>query len=524
MKWKRPQRPLSKGRKTHKDEIQVVDVEMKRLFPTSFYNAVTLVGASLATVSFSLILFLMLLETLAETPKPYMGIIAFVILPGFLLIGVGLIFVGALREYRRRRLGISPERNLPQINLNDPRHRTAIISISMGMFLLLVFSAFGSYQAYEHTDSDQFCGETCHKVMEPEYTAYQYSPHARVGCVKCHIGPGADWFVRSKLSGTYQVYATTFDRYPRPIPTPIENLRPAQETCEQCHWPKHFFSEKLHVNTYFLSDESNSRWSLNLLMKIGGGNIEAGPTSGIHWHMNIAHQVDYVALDYNRQVIPIVTVRTPNGTFRTYRSTEMEVSEDSLQKAFKRRMDCIDCHNRPSHIYHPPARSVNHVMSLGWVHPKLPGIKSLAVSVLENGYSSKHAAMDSIKILIDEYYATEYPEVAASMKAEIGRAVEEVQKIYQRNYFPEMRVSWKAFPDNIGHMYDLGCFRCHDGKHVSDDGRTLSRDCNVCHTILAQEYEEGTLRLSLEGVEYRHPVDVGDAWKEMNCSDCHNPQ
>jgi hypothetical protein len=71
--------------------------------------------------------------------------------------------------------------------------------------------------------------------MEPEYTAYQFSPHAKVGCVQCHIGSGADWFVRSKISGSYQLYAVAFKKYPTPIPTPIGNLRPAQETCEQCH-------------------------------------------------------------------------------------------------------------------------------------------------------------------------------------------------------------------------------------------------------------------------------------------------
>jgi hypothetical protein len=358
--------------------------------------------------------------------------------------------------------------------------------------------------------------------MEPEYTAYQYSPHARVGCVKCHIGPGADWFVRSKISGSYQVYAVLFNKYPRPIPTPIQNLRPAQETCEQCHWPKHFFSEKQHVNTYYVSDEQNTKWTLDLLMKIGGGNIEAGPTSGIHWHMNIANELLYVATDTQRQVIPWVQSRSQNGRIVVYRSTENVLSDQEIEKANKRRMDCLDCHNRPTHIYHPPARSVNHVMSLGWIDPKLPNVKSVAVSALENSYSTKHIGLDSIKVLMEDYYRTNYQDKASSMHAAVDRAIVETQKIYSRNYFPEMRVSWKKFPDNLGHLYYPGCFRCHDGKHVSDDGKVLSRDCNTCHTILAQQFEKDTLRLSLGGIDYRHPVDIGDAWKETNCSDCHN--
>ena len=497
---------------------------MKRVFPQSFYNPVSLIGAAIAAVCFGLVLFLMLLETMSSTPKPYMGIIAFVILPAILLVGLAVAVVGIVREHRRERSGKPHGLHLPQIDLNNPRHRRALVLVSLGTIFLLIFSAFGSYEAYENTDSDQFCGETCHTVMEPEYTAYQYSPHARVGCVKCHIGPGADWFVRSKISGSYQLYAVTFNKYPRPIPTPIVNLRPAQETCEQCHWPKHFYNESELVNTYFISDSQNTRWTLNLLMKIGGGNIEAGPTSGIHWHMNIANEVTYVALDTQRQVIPWVRSRSSTGAVTEYRSTDIVVSDDSLKKGFTRRMDCIDCHNRPTHIYHPPARSVNHVMALGWIDPSLPNVKSVSVRALDAPYSTKQGGLDSIKLAVEEYYRTGFPDVASSKKAAIERTVSELQTIYSRNYFPEMKVSWKKFPDNLGHMYYLGCFRCHDGKHVSADGRVLSRDCNTCHTILAQQFETDTLRISLAGIEYRHPVDIGDAWKETNCSDCHNAQ
>ena len=222
---------------------------MRRILPNSFYNPATLAGGLIAGISFGLILFLMLLETLSGSPKPYMGIIAFVILPAILVVGLVIALIGVWREHRHARAGVTVEHHFPRIDFNNPRHRTAFGFVAVGTILLLGFSAFGSFQAYEHTDSDQFCGESCHTVMEPEYTAYQYSPHARVGCVKCHIGPGAGWFVRSKLSGTYQLYAVTFNKFPRPIPTPISNLRPAQETCEQCHWPKQFFSEKEIKNT-----------------------------------------------------------------------------------------------------------------------------------------------------------------------------------------------------------------------------------------------------------------------------------
>jgi hypothetical protein len=497
---------------------------MKRIFPPAFYNLRTLIGAAIASVSFGLVLFLTVLDLFEGEQKPYVGILTFIILPIFIILGLVLVFYGTWREHKRKKQGLPHDLMLPRVDLNDPRQRNVFFWFSFCALLLLIFSAFGSFKAYEYTDSDKFCGTMCHTVMSPEYTAYEFSPHARVGCVKCHIGPGAGWFVRAKLSGAYQVYATLFNKFPKPIPTPIENLRPAQETCEQCHWPKHFYSEKMLKNTYFLSDEKNTRWMLDLIIKIGGGNIEAGPTSGIHWHMNIANELTYIATDSQRQNIPWIRSKNPDGKIVIYQSTENSLTDEQIRTMKTRRMDCIDCHNRPTHIYHPPARSINHVMSLGWIDPSLPNVKSVSLKALEASYSTKQVGLDSIKLAIEEYYQTNYPELAKTKQDTIAKAVAEVQKIYSRNYFPEMHVSWKKFPDNIGHMYYPGCFRCHDGKHVSGDGKVLSRDCNVCHTILAQQFEKEGLRMSLTGVDYKHPVDIGNAWKEMNCSDCHNAQ
>lgn len=495
---------------------------MKRIFPASFYNVITLSGAAIAAVSFGLILFLIVLEMLATNPKPYMGIVAFVILPTFLLLGLAAAAVGVMREHRRERTGKPHGLHLPVIDLNAPRQRTAFTFVAAGGVLLLLFSAFGSFKAYEYTDSDEFCGTTCHSVMSPEYTAYQYSPHARVGCVKCHIGSGADWFVRSKVSGSYQVYATLFNKYPRPIPTPIQNLRPAQETCEQCHWPKHFFSEKLQKHTYFLSDEKNTPWNLELLLKIGGGNVEAGPTSGIHWHMNISNEITYLPSDSTRQVIPWVRSKRPDGTVVVYKSTEVAVSDSELVQGKMRRMDCVDCHNRPSHIYRPPKRLLDQALELGWIDPTLPSVKSKSLEVLDALYTTTPHALDSIKLQMEEFYRSTYPAVAAAKKDAIAKSIDALQRIYQRNFFPEMNVSWKKFPDNIGHMYYPGCFRCHDGKHVAENGKALSRDCGVCHTILAQQFQAETLHVALSGLHYQHPVDIGDAWKETSCSDCHS--
>jgi nitrate/TMAO reductase-like tetraheme cytochrome c subunit len=388
--------------------------------------------------------------------------------------------------------------------------------------LLLLFSAFGSFKAYEYTDSDQFCGTVCHSVMTPEYTAYQNSPHAHVGCVKCHIGSGADWYVRSKITGAYQIYSVTFNKYSRPIPTPIKNLRPASETCEQCHWPKAFYSKMEKVKNYYLSDEENSKMSLLLSINIGGGNEESGVTSGIHWHMNIANKVTYIATDEERQVIPWVKIKFLDGKETVYRSTSAKLPADKMKAENMRTMDCIDCHNRPSHIYNPPATSVNNLMASALIDPQLPYAKSISVQALETEYSKKEIALDSIKTIIEDFYSSNYPDIAANKKSQIEKTVQEVQKIYSRNYFPEMNVSWHHFPNNIGHLYSPGCFRCHDGKHVSSDGKIIPKDCNICHTILSEQIGNEKPEFSVTGVEYRHPVDVGNSWKTLLCSDCHS--
>jgi len=239
--------------------------------------------------------------------------------------------------------------------------------------------------------------------------------------------------------------------------------------------------------------------------------------------MNIAVEVTYAAIDSQRQVIAWVKSRTPEGKETIYRNTDLDLSEEELARAEVRRMDCIDCHNRPSHNFHPPGESVNTLMALGWVSPTLPGIKGIAVQALEGDYQTSDEGVAKIRSVIEEYYSSEHPGVAANRHNEIERAVEEIQKVYVRNYFPEMKVNWKGFVNNIGHLYYPGCFRCHDGSHQTDDGVTLTRDCGVCHTILAQEYGKGPERVSLGGLEYKHPVDIGEAWKDTRCSDCHQP-
>ncbi len=494
---------------------------MRKRLPPSFYNPVTLIGTAIAVISFSIILLLMIFEAFSSNPSPYIGIITFIILPAVLILGLLVIAFGIFREHYRDRHGKHRDERLPKIDFNDPRQRRAVTIFTVGTILLLIFTAFGSFKAYDYTESVEFCGTVCHKVMNPEYVSHANSPHARVPCVACHIGPGTTWYVKSKLSGAYQVYSYIFNKYSKPIPTPVANLRPATGTCEQCHWPNAFYNKMEKKKVYFLSDEKNSRLTLSLLINIGGGNEESGVTSGIHWHMNIANKITYLAADSSRQIIPWVKIKSKDGKETIYRSTDVPVSKEELKNGNYRTMDCIDCHNRPTHVYSPPAISVNEMMADGFIDTTLPYIKSVSVQALNTTYTTKPIALDSIKTYIEEFYQANYPSEYAEKKASIESSIKGVQKIYSLNDFPEMNVSWKKYPNNIGHMYSSGCFRCHDGKHVSSDGKVISKNCTACHTILSEQVGDQKPEVALDGVPYIHPVNIGNSWKSMLCSDCH---
>lgn len=499
-------------------------MELRKLLPSSFFNMTSFAGAAIAGISITLIAFFFALELASGHSQAYMGIITFVILPAFFIGGLLVVAYGMHVEKKRRAKAGLEEGELPTVDFNNPAHRQKFAVLSGITFFVLLVSAFGSFQLFHFSESVQFCGEVCHEVMKPEYTAFLHSPHARVTCADCHIGAGADWFVQSKISGAYQVYSVAFNKFSRPIPTPVHNLRPARGTCEQCHWPQHFVGDKLVKKTYFMPDENNTPWSISLVMKTGGGNVQTGTSSGIHWHVNPANEVTYVSIDSQRQVIPIVYMKLEDGTYDEFVTTD-SFDESKVPTGEKRTMDCIDCHNRPTHIYRTPEESINSLMSQGLVSPTLPSIRSIASAAFTAEYATEQEALRGIAASVKDRYANFYPDIAQTRAQDIDSAIVHLQKVFSRTIFPEMKVSWKHYPNNVGHYAYAGCFRCHDGKHVSKKtGNVISNDCNSCHVILSQGPDDKRASLSPKGEEFRHPVDIGESWKEMNCSDCHNGQ
>jgi len=485
-------------------------------------NPISLLGTVVASVSTAFGLPLMFVDMFSRRANAYVGVLVYLVLPFVAAGGVALVLLGILWERRRRRrrpgMTVPP---LPSIDLNRPAHQVAVIMSLTAIMIIIVLLSVTGYRAYNFTDSVQFCGLVCHQVMKPEHTAYQYSPHARVACVQCHVGPGASWFVRSKITGAYQVYAVLANTYPRPIPTPVKSLRPAQETCEQCHWPKKFFGAQQKSFHHYLADEANSPWQIEMLLKIGGGDPSVGAATGIHWHMNIKNVIEYIATDDKREMIPWVRATDPEGHATEYMTTEQPLSPEQIAKAEVRRMDCVDCHNRPSHVFRPPDRAVEEAFETGRLDRRLPYLKREAIRLLAASYPSEKDAQAAILTGLADFYQREYPAVYRDKAVAIQHATAELQRIYARNVFPDMRVDWRAHPNHIGHLNAQGCFRCHDGLHKSRDGTVVTKDCNACHTILAQGPPEDVATKKLEAQPFRHPVDVGMDVSELACSDCH---
>lgn len=495
-------------------------------FPRAAYNWLSIAGAVIAASTFLIIIFLLAISFFLGRSQPYLGLVIYILLPGVLIAGLLMIPAGMIGQARRDKARADKKiARWPRLDLNDERHRNAFFIFIAGTIVFLFMSAFGSYEAYHFTESVEFCGKLCHQVMKPQYQAYQDSPHAQVACVACHVGPGAGWYVRSKLSGLYQVYATLTETYPRPIPTPIENLRPARVVCEQCHWPKKFYDYSILYNKKYLADPDNTEWNLRLIMKVGAESPENRLQKGIHWHLNPEVKIEYIAADRRRQVIPWVRyTNLGSGRVTVYQDLNEPLAAALFKKENIRVMDCIDCHNQPSHRYLSPSDFIDQGLASGEIPRELPNIKSAAVAACSEEYPSSRAAIEGIRRSLTTYYRQHDLDANPQKQKLVDQAVKGVQRRFSRNIFPEMRVRWTEFPYNNGHLEFAGCFRCHDGKHAASNSIAIRKDCDLCHLINAQGLT-GRLETAAnieESLPFRHPVDINGTWRDEPCNQCHN--
>jgi hypothetical protein len=494
-----------------------------KLMPAS-RNWISIIGSLIAAINLALIIALFIISTIFNKNSTYLGLFIYIILPGFMLLGLIMIPVGIIISRKKKgETGQAEKKRFPAIDLNNPKHRKAFTLFTVATLCILLLSTYGSFEAFHLTESVEFCGTLCHKVMEPEYTAYQNSPHANVECVECHVGSGASWYVKSKLSGLHQVYATLTKTYPSPIETPIHDLRPARETCEKCHWPQKFYSRKLQSKKYFLTDSLNSEWDIMLNMKTGPEFSDLGLIEGIHWHINPMVKIEYISENDKREVINYVRyTNKATGEVIEYRNPDTAISDSAMAVSSSRTMDCIDCHNRPSHKYKSPPVYFDKEMLTGRVSENIPFIKKTAMRILRNTFSDKDTALMQIREGIVSFYKSGFSNYAAKNQISIDSAVVALQNSYSQNTFPAMKVTYDKYPDHIGHLESEGCFRCHNDSFVSGNGRRITKDCNLCHTIIGQGKTNMVRYASVrDSLEFIHPVDIGTAWKESNCSECH---
>jgi len=438
----------------------------------------SLVGAALVITALISWLFVLPQQIRGHVDNPYIGIVIFLVIPIVFLTGLALIPVGVYLSKRRIRQGLA----------QDVFDRNAAIRRSAWFFGIttlvnVVIGTQVTYRAVEHMETPQFCGATCHS-MKPEFSAYQNSLHSRVECVECHVTPGAAGWIYSKINGARQLVETVLNDYPRPIPSALESNRlvPARQTCENCHWPQKLGGVRLRVFSKFAEDETNSRTETVLLMFVGGNRI-----SGIHGaHFGPGVHIRFAAADPKRQTIPWVEYRN-SQTGETRKFVSSDQSTKSPNSLPEHDMECVDCHNRPTHNFDLPDAAMDKALALGEIPVTLPFIKKKGVEVLKVQYASSAEASAHVPQAITSFYEQNYSALFQTRADDIRRAGQAVLAIYNRNVFPELKVAWGTYPDNLGHMNFPGCFRCHDGSHSTADGKTVSQDCNLCHEPLAMD-------------------------------------
>ncbi len=440
-------------------------------------HPVSLVGAALTTASAVTFVALAIAAAAGLFDHPYAGLVIFIALPAVFLLGLLLIPLGIWLQ-RRKLLRDPSAAGWLVLDFARPEvRRTTLIILALTAVnvVILLVAGYGSLHSME---SPEFCGQTCHTPMYPQFTAWQDAPHSRVECVRCHVGEGAGAFVHYKLAGVRQLAHVITNSYPRPIP-PAPDMRPALEVCGRCHWAERPVTEPIRVIREYADDEANSETTTRLQMFVGGAGQATSSGRAIHWHADPSIRVEYIAADQSRQVIPYVKLTDGQGRVREYQTEG--TTPESLAQGQRRVMDCIDCHNAVAHRISPTAeRAVDVAMAAGRIDRRLPFVRREGARVLAAEYPSRDAAVQAI----DRELRTFYSGRGTFDERALAQTIVTVQALYRRNVFPEMKVTWGTYPDNLGHVTSNGCFRCHDGGHTANDGSTIGADCELCHKQL----------------------------------------
>ena len=496
-----------------------------RAKPHPIYNWMSGIGAALVAVGITAAAFLMLLGLIVGPVSGYSGLV--LLLPAGLA-GLGLLLgvTGWLRERRRQARGRYS--SFYHTWVLDPwgivRGRGpwfVPLVVAAGTFALFGAGA-GTMGLVEVSESNAFCTQACHAVMGPEGTAYADTAHSRIACVECHVGAGPEGFLSAKLGGLRQLYAVASGTVSRPIPTPIHRGTITRARCEGCHLPERDVGYVGRAHSYFHSGGDVESSRMVMMVKVGRGPNGLLAGEGVHYHMQIAQKVEFIARDAQRQEIAWVRATDAKGKTREYQLQSKPLSDAERASLPVRSMECIDCHSRPAHRFASATDSVNRALEGRLLPRDLPSIKEAAVLALDGGYESTAAALEDIDRHVGEFYEKEHPELLKERAEAVEAAIATLRKIYQRTIFPEMKADWRAHPDNTGHLYSPGCFRCHNDQLRSADGEQIATDCTTCHAVVAQSGSSAATTADFEkGQPFVHPAD-GSAFDQfMLCSDCH---
>jgi hypothetical protein len=501
------------------------DAGSDEILANPVYNWLSVIGAAVAIAALTAAVFFFLIGFVTKGGTGYSGLV-FLPPAGIVVVGVLMFIAGWTRERRRQRRG--EHSSFHQRYVIDPSRLirgVSWVTIGSGIVvgtLAVLSGGAGALTVVQYTASNEFCGETCHSVMAPEATVFADSAHSQLDCVECHVGSSGDSFIAAKVNGLAQVYSLLTGSVERPIPTPVHNLRDSKEMCGACHATDRLNEYKAVSHSYFLASEEAERVGLRMMMKVGSGDSGPMHGRGIHYHMLIARNVEYVARDAQRQDIPWVRVTEADGTERVFENESDPLSDEDRAALPVRAMECVDCHSRPAHRFPSPVESVNAAFSSGRLDPDIPYLKAAAVIALDGDYASTEEAMEGIPERLREWYDEEYPDELEDYSDEIDETVPELLAIYRRTIFPEMKADWRAHPDNSGHTASPGCFRCHNDEMVDEDGEAMFHDCSSCHAILAQGEQVAEAVANFEtGTAFVHPEDFDEIDEFTLCTDCH---
>jgi hypothetical protein len=422
---------------------------------------ISLAGTVLVTTAVFLWLFALPAHARGHVDNPYTGIVLFLILPLLFFLGLALIPLGAWLSRRRVAAGLP---DAPQDRASAFRRLALFLGITT--VANVVIGSQLSYRAVEHMETTQFCGKSCH-VMTPEFTAHAAGPHAKVACVSCHVSPGATGWAQSKINGTRQLYEVVTNGFHRPIPAGLASGRlvASEETCESCHDRDTGRQLRLKAVRKYAEDEANTATWTVLAMKIA-------KIHGAHMEKTL---IRYAATDATRQTVPWVEVtHSASGKVTAYLGKD--ATADSVSALRKFTMQCVDCHNRPAHTFEMPGAALDRAIASGAIPASLPFIKKRGLELLKANYADENEARTRMASELSRFYGT----------ADVDRASATLLAIWSRNVFPDLKVTWGTYPNNMGHDDAPGCFRCHDGEHaVAGGGASLDPDCSSCHEAIA---------------------------------------